>query len=1013
MHPKKTFSLCAAVIVVFGFSTLATAQTSAIRGSSIAVPGGRAGLVDEQDRITLRGNIHPMARTINDAGATADNLPMQQMMLALQPGALQQAELERLLAAQLDQASPHFHQWLTPEQFGARFGVSESDLLTVTNWLQSHGMHIDEVTSGRRLILFSGTAGQVASAFQTQIRNYRVNGELHRANATEPQIPRALANVVLGPVSLHDFKSAPQSITLSAPTPNWNSGGSHYLAPADFATIYDVAPLYQSAIDGSGQTVAIVGRSNINLSDVRTFRSRYGLPANDPQIILSGPDPGTANTGEETEAILDVEWSGAVAKNATIKFVPIASTNSSDGVFLSAQYIVNHNVAPVLSVSFGLCEAAFGTSGNAFINSLWQQAAAQGQTVFVSSGDSGAAGCNGGSSSRGSVRGVNALCSSPYSVCVGGTQFADTANPGFYWSASNNGTTQGSALSYIPEVVWNESGSGLWSGGGGVSLVYTKPTWQSAPGVPADGMRDVPDVSLSSSSHDGYLIYMNGSIGVVGGTSAASPSFAGLMALVVQARGAAQGNANPKFYNLATRQLSAGGAAVFHDITGGNNSVPGVTGFNAGVGYDQASGLGSVDASVMVNHWNDASSSPTPSFAIAAGSSLSLAAGASGSITANVSVGGGFNSAVALSVSGLPAGVTATFTPAAFAAPGSGSTTLRLTATNSVVAGTYTVTVTASAGGISKTASVTLTLLPAPAFTFWGSAPSITVTPGGAAVMYFATAGNTSFNSAVALSVTGLPAGVTATLSPASIAAPGSGGTALTVWATADATPRAYSITLTATGGGISHTVAVTLNVPGLTLVQNATSVTVSPGGGNYAFFTTAAVAGFNSATSFVVTGMPSGLATGFSLPTINAPGAGTTTLYFAAAANIVPGSYVLSVRATGGGITKTVGITVNVPGFLLNTSSAVATLRVGSTVNIGYSEQAFAGFGSALSLSVSGLPTGVTASFSPASIVGSGSTTLRLTAASNARIGLATITVTAAGGGITKTTQTTVNVTR
>jgi subtilase family serine protease len=482
------------------------------------------------------------------------------------------------------------------------------------------------------------------------------------------------------------------------PVPEFTSGGSYYLAPADFATIYDLTPLYQQSINGSGQSVAIVARSNINLADVRQFRTSFGLPANDPQIIVNGADPGIFSSGEETEADLDVEWSGAVARNAAIKFVVSKSTSSSDGVYLSAQYIVSHNLAPVMSMSFSLCEAALGSSGNSFINSLWQQAAAQGITVFVSSGDSGAAGCDSASASRATQgRAVNGLCSTPYSVCVGGTEFNDTSHPSLYWSRTNASGTQSSAVSYIPEVAWNESSAGgLWATGGGMSIIYAKPSWQTGSGVPADGKRDVPDVSLTSAGHDGYLIYQSGGLYVVGGTSASAPSFAGAMALVVQNSAARQGNANTAFYSLATRQR-AGGASVFHDITSGNNSVPGQTGFAATTGYDQATGLGSIDGLVLVSHWSDATA--TPAFhAAASASSLTVKDGSNSSITLTVTVSGGFNAPVAFSVAGLPSAISATFTHPSLAAPGSGTSVLKLSAASGAKAGTYSATVSATSG---------------------------------------------------------------------------------------------------------------------------------------------------------------------------------------------------------------------------------------------------------------------------------------------------------------------------
>jgi pseudomonalisin len=670
-------------------------QTAEGQGVLSAQPRDRiTGYIDDERTIVLRGNRHPLATAANDTGMVSDYFPMERMILVLKPDAAQQAALEQLVGAQHDPASPYYHRWLTPEEYGQRYGASQNDVEQIVDWLGSHGLESVEVGPGHSSIVFSGAAAQVEEAFHTQIHAYRVAGELHHANASDPEIPDAFSDVVAGIVSLHDFRSEPMHTPLQAPVTELSAGNTHYIAPADFATIYDVAPLYQQGIDGSGQSIAIVGRSNIKIADVRQFRSTFGLPANDPQIIVNGVNPGVLASGEESEAALDVEWSGAVAKKATIKFVVSASSNSSDGAYLSAQYIVNHNLAPVMSMSFGLCEAALGASGNSFINSLWQRAA----------------GCDSASASRATHgRGVNGLCSSPYSVCVGGTEFIDS-NYSLYWSASNTGT-MGSALSYIPEAVWNASAaSGLWSGGGGASIVYTKPTWQNGVGVPADGKRDLPDVSLSAAVHDGYLIFMNGNNLVCGGTSAASPSFAGLMALVVESRGTRQGNANPVLYSLANNQRY-GGAAVFHDVKTGNNSVPGVTGFTAVAGYDQATGLGSVDADVLVSHWKDAAGAATFHLSLLSSAVSVVRGGASAKVSARVSLSGGFDAPVALTVKGLPPGVSASFAPEALAAPGAGTAVLTLASTAKAARGRYTATVSAVGGsGVAQNAVVSLTV---------------------------------------------------------------------------------------------------------------------------------------------------------------------------------------------------------------------------------------------------------------------------------------------------------------
>ncbi len=619
MRAKRTIRLMALSAALFMVASGATAQVGENTGSSI-------GSVDPSDTIILRGNVAPLARPEFDIGPAQASLPMHHIILTLRLSPQKQAALDGLLAAQQDPSSPEFHQWLTPEEYGARFGPSDDDLSAVEDWLRSEGFAIDEVARGRMWINFSGTAAQVEHAFRTRMDDFAVNGVVRHANATNPSIPRALSGLVAGVVSLNSFPlralhTQPQLVSGQGIAPSYTYGSSHYLAPADFATIYNMSPLYTAGINGAGTTIAIVGRTHPStaLTDWNGFRSSFGLPYNPPNIIVNGADPGDQGSGEDGEAALDVEWSGAVAPGAAIDFVCSASTASTDGVDLSAQYIVDTNLAPVMSTSFGLCEADLGAGGNAFYSTLWAQAAAQGITAFVSSGDNGVAGCDSASASSGTGQAVNGLASTPYNTAVGGTQFMDAASPSSYWSSNNDPSSFGSALSYIPEEAWNESGAAtdcppndtckeLWATSGGASYLYGKPSWQVAPGVPSDGARDVPDVSLTAASHDGYLVQISGNLYVIGGTSASSPSFAGLMALVVQKTGQRQGNANPRLYQLGAAQYGQGGAAAFHDTTLGNNAVPGVAGFLCGTGYDQATGLGSVNAATLVNVWGGCAS---------------------------------------------------------------------------------------------------------------------------------------------------------------------------------------------------------------------------------------------------------------------------------------------------------------------------------------------------------------------------------------------------------------------
>ncbi len=719
MRPSKhSVSLLLALLCLGAFAPTLRAQSEGDAMNAVLasiVPRDRiVRSVEDTELVPLQGNTVPAALPAYETGSLDGGQRLERMILVLQPDAGQKAALDALVEAQQDPASPLYHQWLTPQTYAEHFGPSSADIEQVQSWLQRGGFEVNELTVGHQALVFSGTSAQVESTFQTSMRTYKVAGHNHIANESDPMIPAAIAPVVSGVASLHDFFSVPQHRSVKL-TPDYTSGSAHYLSPADFALIYDVSSLYSQAYTGTGETIAIVGRADISLPDVRSFRSTFGLPANDPVVVANGADPGSSVVDDVDEAMLDTEWSGAVAQKATIDFVTSASTQTSDGVFLSAQYIVNHNLASIMSVSYGLCEAYLGASANeSFFNALWKQAAAEGITVLVSAGDSGAAGCDATSATKATQgRAVNGICSTPYSTCVGGTEFNDTANPSLYWNSST-GANGLSARSYIPENVWNESGStGLWSTGGGVSTVYSKPSWQSGLGVPADGKRDVPDVALTAAGHDSYLVGVWGALYGISGTSAASPSFAGIMALVEQKAAARLGNANPELYKLATAQHSAGGAAVFHDITSGNNSVPGVTGFAAGAGYDRTTGLGSVDAEKLLTSWGS-SSTPTPAapkLSLAATpSSTMLVRGGTLSISLKTTAAGGFNSAVALGVTGLPVGVTAKFAPASVAAPGTGSSTLTLTASKTATLGAAKIQVTISGGGISGSAAVSFTV---------------------------------------------------------------------------------------------------------------------------------------------------------------------------------------------------------------------------------------------------------------------------------------------------------------
>jgi uncharacterized protein (TIGR03437 family) len=578
-------------------------------------PGRINGRIENGRRTSLAGRVPRQARPQNDRGRVEGAFQLPNITLHLRPTAAAQSALAQLLREQQDPTSPNFHKWITPEEFADRFGASESDVQQITSWLQSQGMTVSRVARGRNWIAVSGTADQVHNAFQTEIHRYTVNGETHFANSTDPTVPAALAGMVASIRGLNDFRLKPRHRKVS---PHMTSGGTHHLAPDDIATIYNIAPLYQAGVDGTGQSIAVVGQSALRTSDVNQFRTNFKLPAINLKTQLVGRrNPGIVD-GDVDEAHLDVEWASAVARNATIIYV------YAPDIWDSATYAVDQNLAPVLTMSYGLCEG-MDLVDLATYQNVAQQANAQGITWFAATGDSGAGDCEDmGAAIAQNGLSVDSPASLPEVTGMGGTTFDEQGDP--YWNSSNS-ANGASALSYIPERVWNDSliEGQLAGGGGGASIMFPRPSWQTGPGVPKDGARHTPDLSLSASAqHDGYFVY-SGGVAYFGGTSVAAPVMAGIASLLNQylvSTGVAQhpglGNINPTLYRLAQSNPE-----VFHDVVTGDNSVPcaattpdcvnGFFGRNAGPGYDEATGLGSVDAFNLLHKW---SSSPNVSSAV-------------------------------------------------------------------------------------------------------------------------------------------------------------------------------------------------------------------------------------------------------------------------------------------------------------------------------------------------------------------------------------------------------------
>jgi len=647
--------------------------------------------ISQTQTVEVPNSVNPRVRRATDLGPLAEGTRITSMTLQFSMSAEQEAALDQLLTDQQNPASPRYHQWLTPAQFQAQFGLSSADLDKVKGWLNSQGFTVTSVANGGQFVRFTGTAAQVNGAFGTTLHSVSYNGETHFSNLSNSTLPSAIATVVKGVTGLNNFHFRSHTHAVR-PLFTSSISGNHYLAPGDIYAMYGVSALTKSGIDGTGVTIAVTGQVDVNTLDLTTFRSAAGLStANMPTTIHTGGDPGAAhncssastkncpvpNLDDLAEASIDLEWSAAMAPGATILFV-----NGPDVMQDAMTYAIDNNIAPIVTTSYGGCEPVWGTTDLAQLAALFKQAAAQGQTVVAASGDDGAADCDlGPSASQGLT--VDFPGSSPYVTSLGGTQLNDGSGTGAtqYWSNSEGSTTNGgSALGYIPEVVWNDTTSGGYGGtGGGPSQYFSKPAWQQGTGVPNDGSRDTPDISLSASdAHDQFLYCMNVSAGtscttgfraadttvnVAGGTSISSQLFGGMLALIQQKTGGARlGNVNPLLYAFgnAAKYYTPGATiltnanVVFNDITSGDNKMPctvstpncpyggGSMGFISGNGYDLATGWGSVNLINLANAW----ASATPLSSGSNGSAISstklvaspstVAAGATVTLTATI-----------------------------------------------------------------------------------------------------------------------------------------------------------------------------------------------------------------------------------------------------------------------------------------------------------------------------------------------------------------------------------------
>jgi len=979
--------------------------------------------INEADRVTLTGNTHPEARTANDRGPVANSFSMDHMLLQLKRSPAQELAVQQFLDELQSKSSPNFHHWLTAQEFGERFGLAKSDLDALTTWLESHGFQVNIVYPSGTLIDFSGTAAQVRKAFQTEIHYLAVKGERHIGNMSDPRIPAALAPVVAGVVSLHDFRPHTmhhlRKVNTQFTSIDLFGDTTYAVVPVDLAKIYDLNALFSAGISGQGQTIALIEDSDVfSASDWSTFRQTFGLSSYSSgsftQVHPPAPAPLPGNNcgapgafaPNDAEAILDAEWASASAPSAAIEMATCKDTSTTFGGLIAIQNLINATTPPpsIMSISYGQCETVNGAAANAAYNSAYQQAVAEGVSVFVAAGDSGAAGCDNGAAEATHGIGVNAFASTPNNVAVGGTDFSDTysGTNTNYWNSTNT-PTFGSAISYVPEIPWNDSCAGQLvsaylgysptygstslcndpffglffastvAGGGGPSQCasgapsttgvvsgscagWPKPSWQTVLGNPTDGLRDTPDVSLFAAdglwSHFYVFCWSDAANGGAacgsdpsawsgaGGTSFASPIMAGIQALINQKAGGSQGNPAPVYYQLAVAEFgssgssscnsdngnAAGASCIFYDVTSGDMDVDcvgpncyladGTIGvlstsntsfvpaYGTNVGWDFATGIGTVNAANLVNNWP--SSAPQTSFTLsAAPTTLTILQGSFGSTTITINPANGFNSNVTLSASGVPSGVTATFGTN----PATSSSGLTLTASSSAATGTFTATVTGTSGTLTSKTAVTLTVNPAGDYTLSASPGSLNIAQSAKGTSTITVTPLNGFNGSVSLSATGLPSGVTAAFNPSST----TGTSILTLTASSTATLGTFTITITGKSGALSHSTTLSLTVtpqPNFTLSASPNSLSLARGAKATSTITVTPQNGFAGSVNLSASGLPRGVSASFNPSSTTA----TSTLTLSAANKAPIGTFSIVIHGASGSLTypTTISLTVH-----------------------------------------------------------------------------------------------------
>jgi subtilase family serine protease len=980
--------------------------------------------IDEMNRVALTGNTHPEARPANDRGRVANGFAMDHMLLQLKRSNEQELALQQFLDELQSKGSPNFHHWLSAQEFGERFGLAKSDLDVVIGWLESHGFQVNVVYPSGMLIDFSGTAAQVRKAFLTEVHYLEVKGQKHVGNVNDPQIPAALAPVVAGIVSLHDFRPHAmhhlRKVNQEFTFPGVLGDANYAVVPADLAQIYNLNVLFSAGISGQGQTIALIEDTDVfSASDWNTFRQTFGLSnyssGSFTQVHPPAPpaQPGN-NCGapgiivpNDAEAILDAEWASAAAPSAAIEMAACADTSTTFGGLIAIQNLINAAAPPpsIMSISYGQCETVNGAAANAAYNSAYQQAVAEGVSVFVAAGDSGAAGCDNSATEATHGIGVNAFASTPNNVAVGGTDFSDTysGTNANYWNSTNT-SAFGSAVSYIPEIPWNDSCAGelvstylgfsptygstslcndplfgsffasTVAGGGGPSQCasgtastrgvvggscagWAKPAWQDVLGNPTDGVRDTPDVSLfaadglwshyyvfcwSDTAHGGAACGADPSgWSGAGGTSFSSPIMAGIQALINQKAGGPQGNPAPVYYQLAAGEYGSSGSSSCNSDHG--NAVASNCIF-----YDVTSGDMDVDC-----------------------------------VVPNCSLADGFVGVLSTSNS--------SFAPAY---------------------GTHVGWDFATGIGTVNAANLVNnwpSSAPQPGFTLSTSPGTLTFLQGASGLTTITINPVNGFSGNVNLTASGLPSGVSALFGTN----PASTTSLLTLSASGAAATGTFPVTVTGSSGTLSGkaTIMLTVNPAGdYALSASPSSLNIAQGAKGTSAVNVNPLNGFNGSVGLSASGLPIGVTAAFNPASTTS--ASTLTLTASSAAPL--GTFPITVTGASGALSHSTTVSLTVvlpPNFALAASPNSLSLTPGSNITSTIMVTSQNGFTGNVSLSASGLPRGVTASFNPGSTTTT--STLTLSAKNKAATGTFSIRINGISGSLAHTATISLNVHR